>query len=318
MTPHPPADGFLEAVLEGLAASPRALPCTFLYDTEGAALFEQITELPEYYLTRSEIGLLRRHGGDIAARLGPRARVVEFGAGSMRKTRLLLAALDRPAAYVPVDVARDVLLLAARRIAADWPDLAVSPLVGDFRRLTVLPPDDGGGPVLGFFPGSTIGNLRPVEARDFLRRAARLLGPGGRLLIGVDPVKDPRVLEAAYDDAQGVTAAFIRNILARANRELGADFDPMAFDHRAWWNAREGRVEIHLVAGRRQVVTVAGHRFHFRRGDTIHVENCYKYSPEQFHWLARQAGLAVEAAWIDDERRFSLHLLAPASRRLRD
>ncbi|MGE5478346.1 MAG: L-histidine N(alpha)-methyltransferase [Bacteroidales bacterium] len=303
--------GFREAVLRGLSRRPRAIPCQYLYDTEGSALFERITELDEYYPTRTEIALLHQAGADIAARVGAHARVVEFGCGAMRKTRLLLSALDRPAAYVAIDVAREPLLLGARRLGALYPDLTVVPLVADFTRPLVLPPECGQeGPALGFFPGSTIGNMRPTDARAFLCRAGHLLGPGGWMLVGVDLIKDTALLDAAYDDSQGVTAAFIRNVLARANRELGADFDPDGFDHRAWWNAREGRVEIHLVAARRQVASIDGHRFAFRRGDVIHIEDCYKYGVEQFHWLARLAGFTPEAVWVDDARLFSLHLLA--------
>ncbi|MBX9634515.1 MAG: L-histidine N(alpha)-methyltransferase, partial [Magnetospirillum sp.] len=305
-----PSDGFKEAMVAGLTRRPRAIPCQYLYDSEGSALFERITELEEYYPTRTEIGLLAEKGAEIAALVGPGARVVEFGAGSMRKTRLLLAALDSPAAYVPIDVAREPLLLAARRISAGYPAMTVAPMVADFHRPLVLPPDaDGAGPVLGFFPGSTIGNMAPAEARDFLRRVARLVGPGGRLLVGVDLAKDPRMLEAAYDDSQGVTTAFIRNLLARANRELGADFDLDGFDHRVWWNAREGRIEIHLVAGRRQAVGLADRRFGFRRGDAIHVEDCYKYSVDQFRWLARLGGFLPESVWVDHANLFSLHML---------
>jgi len=309
----PPLDGFREAMLAGLSRRPRAVPCKYLYDAEGSELFERITGLEEYYPTRTEIGLLSAKGAEIAALVGRGARVVEFGAGSMRKTRLLLAALDAPAAYLPIDVAREFLLLAARRVANEFPGLAVTPLVADFTHALVLPPDtEEDGPLLGFFPGSTIGNLTPADARDFLRRVARLVGPGGRLLVGVDLVKDPRVLEAAYDDCMGVTTAFIRNLLARANRELDADFDPMAFDHRAWWNAREGRIEIHLVAGRRQTVSVAGKLFSFRRGDSIHVEDCYKYTLDQFRWLARMGGFQPEAAWVDKDNLFSMHMLRRA------
>lgn len=305
---------FRQAVLQGLSQRPRAIPCKYLYDAEGSALFDRITELEEYYPTRTEIALLHQAGPDIADRVGPDARVVEFGCGSMRKTRLLLAALDRPAAYVAIDVAREPLLLGARRLAALYPDMAVVPLVADFTRPLALPPDQaGGGPVLGFFPGSTIGNMHPTEARTFLRRAGRVVGPGGRLLVGVDLIKDAAVLDAAYDDAHGVTAAFIRNLLHRANRELAADFDVAGFDHRAWWNAREGRVEIHLVAARRQQVEIDGHRFAFRRGDVIHVEDCYKYSVEQFRWLARLGGFEPEAVWTDPARLFSLHLLVKPS-----
>ncbi|MEW5726487.1 MAG: L-histidine N(alpha)-methyltransferase [Pseudomonadota bacterium] len=310
MKPEPHHDGFREAVLAGLAARPRHIPCRYLYDSEGSALFDRITELEDYYLTRAETALLARHGPDVAALVGRGARVVEFGAGSMRKTRLLLKALRAPSAYVPVDVCRDALLLAARRLAAEHPGLAVAPLVADFLHPLALPPDPGGGPVLGFFPGSTIGNLTPVQARDFLRRAARLFGRGGWLLVGVDLAKDPRVIEAAYDDRHGVTALFVRNLLARANRELEADFDLDAFDHTARWNAREGRLEIHLVANRGQAVSVAGQEFRFRRGDAIHVEDCYKYSVGQFQWLARQGGFVPAAHWVDAAGLFSLHLLA--------
>lgn len=301
---------FRQAVLQGLSRRPRAIPCKYLYDAEGSDLFDRITELDEYYPTRTEIALLEQAGPDIADRVGPGARVVEFGCGSMRKTRLLLAALNQPAAYVAIDVAREPLLLGARRLSALYPDMAVVPLVADFTRPLALPPDQAeGGPVLGFFPGSTIGNMHPTEARTFLRRAGRVVGPGGRLLVGVDLIKDAALLDAAYDDAQGVTAAFIRNLLHRANRELAADFDVAGFDHRAWWNAREGRVEIHLVAARRQQVEIDGHRFAFRRGDVIHVEDCYKYSVEQFRWLARLGGFEPEAVWTDAARLFSLHLL---------
>lgn len=306
-----PDDDFRTALLDGLSRRPRAIPCKYLYDSEGSALFERITELDEYYPTRTEIALLHSAGGDIARRVGPGARVVEFGCGSMRKTRLLLAALERPSAYVAIDVAREPLLLGARRLAAAHPGLLVLPVEADFTGTLDLPAElNGGGPLLGFFPGSTIGNMRPHQARAFLRRAARLLGPGGRLLVGVDLVKDPQVLEAAYDDPQGITATFIRNVLERANRDLDAGFDTAGFDHRAWWNAREGRIEIHLVAARRQVVAVDGHRFAFRRGDAIAIEECYKYGPDQFRWLARLGGFEPEAAWIDPARLFSLHLLA--------
>lgn len=315
MKGEPSGDGFGAAVLAGLAARPRHIPCRHLYDAEGSALFERITELDEYYLSRCETGLLARHGAEVAAVVGAGARVVEFGAGSMRKTRLLLDALTAPAAYVPVDVCRDALVLAARRLAADRPGLAVTPLVADFTHPLTLPPAPDDDPVLAFFPGSTIGNLSPSQARDFLCRVARLTGRRGWLLVGVDLVKDPAVIEAAYDDRHGVTAMFLRNLLARANRELGADFDLDGFDHTARWNGREGRVEIHLVANRSQTATVAGEAFRFRRGDAIHVEDCYKYSVPQFQWLARQGGFVPAAHWVDAEGLFSLHMLAVDSRR---
>jgi L-histidine N-alpha-methyltransferase len=309
----PAGDGFREAVLEGLSHRPRRIPCRYLYDTVGSALFERITEMPSYHLTRAETALLARHAAAIAAQVGPGARVAELGAGSMRKTRLLLAALKDPADYVPIDVAGDALAQAARRLAAEFPALPVLPLVADFNRPLALPPATGNAPLLMFFPGSTIGNLRPAEACSLLARLARMAGRRGWVLVGVDPVRDPDRLHAAYDDPDGITAAFIRNVLARANRELDADFDLEHFDHNAVWNARESRVEISLVANGRRVVTVAGQPFAFRSGDAIAIEECYKYSPEQFHWLARQAGLVPAATWVDDS--FSLHLLkaAPSS-----
>lgn len=304
------SDGFRAAVIEGLSNRPRRVPCRYLYDAEGLALFDRITELDEYYLTRTETALLARHGPEIAASVGSGVRVVEFGAGSMRKTRLLLAGLSAPSAYVPVDVCRESLLLSARRLASQHPHLTVTPLVADFLHPLALPPDAGVGPVLAFFPGSTIGNFQPSQARDFLRRTARLVGPRGWLLVGVDLVKDPMVMEAAYDDRHGITSAFLRNLLARANREIEADFNLDGFDHSARWNAREGRVEVNLVANRAQTATVAGQRFAFRRGESIHVEDCYKYSILQFQWLVRQGGFVPAKHWIDPAGLFSLHLLA--------
>lgn len=313
MTPIIDGSGFREAVLAGLSARPRRIPCRFLYDTAGVALFERITALDSYPLCRAETALLDRHAADIAARVGAVATVIEPGAGTMVKTRRLLAALD-PVAYAPIDVAGAVLQEAARSLAGEFPHLAIVPMVADFTAGLTLPPGlDRSGPVLVFFPGSTIGNLSPAAARDFLAGCGRLAGAGGWVLVGVDPVRDPRLLHRAYDDPQGVTAAFTRNLLARANRELGADFALGQFDHRAWWNAREGRMELHLVCTSTQQVTVAGCSFLFRSGDTIHVEDCYKYAPEHFHWLARQAGLSPAATWMDEDGLFSLHLLRPGA-----
>lgn len=305
-----PCEDLRAAVLAGLSRRPRRIPCRFLYDAEGSALFERITGLEEYYLTRTETRLLEAHAPGIAQKVGPGALVIEYGSGSMAKTRLLLSALKDPTAYVPVDLSREMLMLSAHRLATIHPSLPVAPLVADFTGPVILPPEAvGEGPTLAFFPGSTIGNLAPAEARDFLRRSARLVGRGGWLVVGVDLIKDPARLEAAYDDAQGVTAAFTRNLIARIERELAIGLDPEAFDHFARWNAREGRVEIHLVANRRQEASLDGQRFGFRRGDSILVEDCYKYGIEQFHWLARQGGFSPEEVWVDAERLFSLHLL---------
>lgn len=306
-----PGDGFREAFLRGLSARRRRIPCKFLYDAEGSRLFDRITGLPGYYLTRAETALLTRHGREIGRLAGAGRRVVEFGAGSMVKTGLLLEGLAAPSAYVPIDVCAEALETGARNLGRAHPGLAVRPVLADFNRHLVLPPDAGEGPVLGFFPGSTIGNMRPHQARAFLRRAGRLVGRDGLLLVGVDPTADPAALSAAYDDAEGVTAAFVRNLLVRARRELGAEVDVGAFAHRARWNMGEGRVEIHLVSRERQEIRLDGHHFSFRPGDTIHAEDCYKYGIERFHGLARAAGLEPVAVWSATPARFALHLLAP-------
>jgi len=302
---------FAAALLAGLARRPRRIPCRFLYDAAGSALFERITGLETYYLTRAETALLGRAGPAVAAMVGPGATVVEPGAGAMRKTRLLLAALERARAYVPVDVAGGFVRAAASRLAAERPDLAVVPVVADFTRLLPLPPLARAEPVLVFFPGSTIGNLAPAQAVRFLARMAAIAGPCGWVLVGVDPVHDRDRLLAAYDDAEGLTAAFMRNLLRRANRDLGAGFDPQAFDHRVRWNADAGRIEHRLVCRRAQKVTVAGRSFHFRRGEAIHAEDCHKYPPAHFHRLAARAGLRPAATWLHGEGLFSLHLLRP-------
>lgn len=302
------SDGFGRALVAGLARRPRRIPCRYLYDEAGSLLFERITRLDGYYLARAERALLRQASGRIAAMVGPGLRVVEPGAGAMVKTRLLLAALDRPHAYVPIDVAGPMITAAGRALAAEMPELAVTPVVADFtRRLPV--PTDSREPVLVFFPGSTIGNLAPPAAVRLLARLRAAAGAGGWVLVGVDPVRDPVRLKAAYDDPEGVTAAFMLNLLVRANRELGATFDPGAFRHRMRWNAEAGRVEHFLISRRRQSVGVAGRRFHFRPGEAIHAEDCHKYPPAAFHGLAARAGLAPAATWLDAQELFSLHLL---------
>lgn len=309
-----PDDDFRQAVLEGLSRSDKSIPCKFLYDQHGSALFERICDLDEYYLTRTEIGLLRTRAETIAALIGPCGRLVEFGAGSDRKARLLLDVMDRPADYVPVDVSRDHLEAAVAALAADYPRLNIAPVYADFLGEFTLPPMVGDGRTIGFFPGSTIGNLSPAEARAFLKRAAHLIGRDGALLVGVDVKKDQATLEAAYNDARGVTAAFNLNLLTRINRELNGDFDLAAFEHSARYNAREGRIEIDIVSFRRQAVRVDGHRFTFDFREPLHTENSYKYAVEEFHWLAGAAGFRPEHAWIDPQGLFSLHFLRPVDR----
>lgn len=302
---------FRRAVLTGLAGMPRRIPCKYLYDEAGSALFDAICTLPEYPLTRAETTLLDRYAADIAGMVGPGRWVVELGAGSMRKTRRLLAALQAPAGYVPVDIAAGPLAAQARRLAAEFPGLAVAPQAADFTQRLPMPEAAAAGPALAFFPGSTIGNLRRPEALALLARVAGAVGAGGALLVGVDLIKERRRLEAAYDDAGGVTAAFTRNLLARLARELGAEVDPRDFDHRARWNAAAARVEIHLVSRRRQMIRLGGRQFGFHTGQAIHIEDSHKYDVSGFQRLAAQAGFRPAATWIEAEAGFSLHLLRP-------
>jgi dimethylhistidine N-methyltransferase len=308
----PKRGDFLADVLAGLLGPRKTLPCKYFYDEEGSALFERICELDEYYPTRTELGILRRHGGEMAAALGPRCLLVEYGSGSSTKTRLLLERLDDPAAYVPVDISREHLLRSAEALCARHPHLPVIPVCADFTQPFELPPVPRAARRAAFFPGSTIGNFGPAEARKFLAQIAEQCGRGGVLLIGVDLRKSPAILEPAYDDALGVTAEFNRNLLRRINRELGADFDLAGFDHRALWNAVDGRVEMHLVSRREQAVQLGGCRIRFARGESIHTESSHKYELAGFAALARSAGFEVERVWTDPARLFSVQLLRTA------
>ena len=295
--------------LAGLSAPRKTLPCKWLYDAEGARLFEAITRLPEYYPTRTETRILTEQAGAIAEAVGPGAAVVEFGPGDGAKGALLVRGLQGPAAYVPVDIAPEWLEAAAARVAEARPGLPVLPVVADFTQAFALPRRLGPAPRLGFFPGSTIGNFEPAEAAAFLRRARTTLGAGARLLLGADLVKEAAVLEAAYDDAAGVTAAFDLNLLHRLNREAGADFDPAGFRHRAVWNPALERVEMHLVALRPQQVRLAGRVVRFAEGETIHTESSHKYRPERLRTLAATAGWQADRMWTDPARLFSVWLL---------
>jgi L-histidine N-alpha-methyltransferase len=293
-------DAFLRDVLRGLSLTCKRLPSKYFYDARGGRLFEQICRLEEYYLTRCELAILRRHGPAIAARLGPGCTLIEYGSGSGRKTDLLLSCLDRPAAYVPVDVNEEQLRQASARLARRHPGLEVVPVAADFTRPFEVPaPARPQKRRVVFFSGSTVGNFEPEEARELLAGVRRLCGPGGGLLIGVDLKKDAAVLERAYDDARGVTAAFNLNLLARINRELGADFRLEDFHHRAFYNPEHGRIEMHLVSRREQTVRVGPAVFAFGAGETICTEYSCKYSLEDFAGLARQAGLEVEETWIE-------------------
>lgn len=305
---HPtPADMRAE-VLAGLALPHKRLSPKFFYDAEGSRLFDAICALPEYYPTRTEIGILRRHGAEMAARLGREALLIELGSGSSLKIRTLLTAL-RPAVYMPVDISKEHLLGSAQALAAAFPGLVVHAVCADYSSAFALPVDDHDHPRAAFFPGSSVGNFEPDAAVRFLARVGSLLGPGGRLLIGVDLIKDKRRLEAAYNDADGVTAAFNLNLLARINRELGADFDVDNFRHEAFFNETLSRIEMHLVSTRAQRVRLAGQGFDFAEGESIHTECSYKYRLDGFHALAAEAGFRAEQVWTDPDALFSVHCL---------
>ncbi len=301
-------------ILEGLRAPSKRLPCKLFYDARGAELFERITTLRAYYPTRTELGILERALPEIAAFAGPDARVVELGSGSGRKTRLLLRALDRPAAYTPVDISRAQLAELAVELAAEFPDLQVSPVAADYTRDFHLPPRLARhGRTLAFFPGSTIGNFEPDQALDFLRRTRAIVGDDGAFLVGVDFVKDIRTLERAYNDPEGVTAAFNLNMLTHVNRILGTDFHVARFRHAAIFDARASRIEMRLISFYAQLVRVPGEApIFFRPGEHIVTEHSYKYEPSAFTALAARAGFRVQRLWTDPRQWFGLYLLARA------
>jgi len=306
-----PQSPFARDLLAGLRAAPKRAPCKYFYDNEGSRLFEEICRLPEYYQTRTELALLEKHAGEIASLMGRRVELIEFGAGALRKVRILLNALDAPYAYTPIDISGDYLNAVGQDLAQRYPDLRLRPIVADFTEAFAIPRHEFGAHRAGFFPGSTIGNFEPAEAIRLMRAMAAPLHGGG-LLIGVDLVKYPAVLHAAYNDSAGVTAAFNKNILARANRELGADFDIEAFDHHACYNPKRARIEMYLVSRKAQAARVAGETFAFSQGEAIHTENSHKYTLESFAALAHCAGLAAKNVWCDPQNRFALFWLVPA------
>jgi dimethylhistidine N-methyltransferase len=296
-------------VVAGLARPRKQVPPKHFYDAEGSRLFEAITELEEYYPTRTEIGLLRQAAPEISRHVSEGAALVEFGSGASVKTRILLDAAPQLAVYAPIDISASALDEAARAIRADYPKLTVAPLRDDFTNALRLPPEVDDRPVVGFFPGSTIGNFTPQEAKAFLVGARRLLGSGAAFLVGIDLVKDPAILVAAYDDALGVTAAFNKNLLSRINRELDGDFDLDSFAHRAVWNDAESRIEMHLMSLKDQTVHAAGRAFHFAAGETIHTENSCKFTIPRFAALAAEAGWTLEQQWVSPEPAFGMVLL---------
>jgi len=299
-----PETHFLDDVLAGLSRPQKALAPKYFYDAKGSALFEAICRQPEYYPTRTELALTRAHLAEIARFAGRGCELIEFGSGASVKTRLLIRRL-RPTHYVAIDISQAALRLASARLAREFPWLQMTAVVGDFSRPVDLP--RALGRRVAYFPGSTIGNLLPQEAEGFLHMTRALVGRGGAMLVGVDCKKDANVLHAAYNDARGVTAAFNRNLLARINAELGADFDLRRFRHYAFYNASRGRVEMHLVSLARQRVAIGRHRFDFDVGETIHTENSHKYSVAEFQAFARDAGFAPRKVWLDRRGLFALH-----------
>lgn len=299
---------FAKDVIAGLSHHPKQLPPKYFYDEAGSRLFEQITLLPEYYPTRTELRILRDRGTEIATAIPKDAALVEFGAGATTKVRLLLSQ-RKFGAYVPVDISGDFLNDQATALRADFPDFAVYPVTADFTKVFALPPEISGMPKVGFFPGSTIGNFDPHEACAFLRSARAILGDGAIMIVGVDIEKDERILHAAYNDAAGVTGKFNSNVLARINRDLGGNFDISAFAHRAIYNRERHRIEMHLIAKKAQTARVLGRSFAFRAGESIHTESSYKYSVERFAALARGSGWTPRHSWTDADGMFSVHAL---------
>ncbi len=327
---HPDLGDFQQDVIAGLSASPKRIPPKYFYDREGSHLFEKICELPEYYPTRTETAILRERADEIAELVRPDSPpatiqtpsngdfdadseesvvLIEYGSGSGRKTRILLDALEGRGTYVPIDISKQHLLESAAEPASRYPELRVVAICADYSKAFSLPSDlsAAGQRRIAFFPGSTIGNLDPAEAVAFLKRIVNVIGPGGAMLLGVDLKKDLGVLHAAYNDAEGVTAEFNLNLLARVNRELGGNFDLGSFRHKAFYNDELGRIEMHLESLRDQKVVLDGRSIAFRQGETIHTENSYKYSIEETHRLACKAGFRPGRVWTDAERLFSVH-----------
>lgn len=305
---------FRRDVIDGLSRPSKSLPCKYLYDKRGSELFDRICELDAYYPTRTEISIMEAFGAEMADAIGPGALIIEYGSGSSLKTPLLLMCLEAPAGYIPVDISGEHLEEAAHRINDRFPALKVMPVCADFTHPFDLPPEaDDAAQRVVYFPGSTIGNLTRGAARDMLR-AMYVETNGGKVLIGVDLEKDPRILERAYDDEEGVTAEFNYNLLRRLNRELDADFDLDAFGYDATWNPDAARVEMHLVSRRRQDVSIGDDTVSFERDELIHTENSHKYSPARFAALAESAGWRVERVWTDPRRLFSVQLLVAADR----
>ena len=303
----PTTSDFLSDVIAGLSSFPRTLPYKYFYDERGAALFQKICELPEYYITRTEIDILDRHRAEIASQLGPNIELIGLGTGAGTKTRILIEALDKPAVYVPIDISEKQLRKSSMFFQKIFPNLEILPVCADYLQPVVLPsPRHKAARNVVYFPGSTIGNFEPNDALEFLRRIANISGRGGGLLIGVDLQKDPNVIEAAYNDKAGVTAQFNLNLLARINRETGANFDLNRWQHRAIYNAEAGRIEMYLISTTDQTVRIQDREFHFRAGEKTLTEHSYKHTPEGFITLAGQARFDFVKLWTDEPRLFGV------------
>ena len=306
----PEVDSFRDAVVRSLSRSPKEISSKYFYDETGSHLFEAICGLQEYYLTRTELAIMDRRVGEMAASLGPQCVLIEYGSGSGKKTEILLEALEEPMGYVPIEISCDHLMAAAARLNQRFPGLEVLPVCADYTGSYEVPePSRPYRRRVVYYPGSTIGNFDREQAVEFLTSIAETCGPGGALLIGVDLQKDRRTLESAYNDELGVTAAFNLNVLVRLNRELGADFDVRRFRHLAVWNESEGRIEMYLESLAGQSVRIAGTELCFEEGERICTEYSYKYPPEGFRKLAAGAGFDVARVWMDDERLFSVQYL---------
>ena len=310
---HPTASDLLDDVITGLQQSPRSIPPKYFYDEKGSQLFDQITELEDYYPTRIEISILQKYKQDIVSLLNKDCLLIEPGGGSCSKVRIFVNDL-RPSMYVPMDISKQHMLASAKQISKEIPWLDIHAVCNDFTFKLTLPEGLSDAARVVFFPGSSIGNFQPSAAVQYLSDIASLVGKSGQLLIGVDLKKDKNILEHAYDDSEGVTAKFNMNLLTRLNNELSADFDLQTWDHYSFYDSEQGRIEMHLKSMCEQVVCIDNHEFYFAENETIHTENSYKYTIEEFQSLGVEAGLSAEKVWVDDDNLFSIHLFSVASK----
>ena len=315
MTLNKEKKAFLKDVVWGLRQRQKQIACKYFYDERGSKLFDDICRLEEYYPTRTETALLKTYGKEISNYIGPEVCLIEYGCGSLIKTRILIDALERPFLFIPIDISEEHLLRASQDLATQYQELIVLPQVADFTKPIVLPNRARSKNLkcVGFFPGSTIGNFSPIEAINFLKSISKTIGPNGGLLIGVDMKKDAKILIQAYDDNSGVTASFNLNLIKRINKELGGDFDISTFRHRAIYNDIKGRIELHLVSLKKQIVKIQNFEFSFEKNETIHTENSYKYHKREFTSLAEQAGFLTIKTWVDEKKLFSIYYLKSGS-----